>query len=129
MRARGTNRSQYVIATLAVLGTLLNVWALTVHTKTAILAALHARSDHAVICHGPSPVTHAPDGKNNRRLPKSDCPICSGFTALHIAIIAVPLGHGAPAVTDGCGTVEALNDLAVDHRPREILNRGPPLEA
>lgn len=115
---------------LAILGSLLNAWVLTVHTTSVILAQLHSTSGSAVvICHqGGGAQGHGTNTPDKRPAQNKSCPICSGLASLHLAIVSQPLALTA-APARGATVVSTYPALVLDHRPREILNRGPPLLA
>jgi hypothetical protein len=126
MSSRRTRRFRQVVSALAVLGAVLNVWVLTVHATSLILNQLHANSE--VSCHQGVPKIADDLGTGRTKpTPAKSCPICTGLASLHLGIISQPvLDVGSTAETGlDDGTTEA--ELVVDHRPRRILNRGPPL--
>ncbi len=92
----------------------------TVSQATLALDPALAWADAAPMCHS----TPA-DSQQKPGAPKTHCPICSGFAALHFALagawitIAVPTTAGA-VLADG--TQEHLTAIAV----RTPQSRGPP---
>jgi hypothetical protein len=119
-----------LVSALAILGALLNVWVLTGHTTSVILAQLHSTSgDAVVICHqGGKTEGQGTSTPDKRPAQNKSCPICSGLASLHLAIVSQPLLLTA-STSRGATVVIAYAALVLDHRPREILNRGPPLLA
>jgi len=123
-----TRQFRRFVSALAILGALLNAWVLTVHTTSTILAQLHSTSgDAVVICHQGGKTegqgTTTPDKKPAQN---KSCPICSGLASLHLAIVSQPLLLTS-APSRGATVFSTYSALVLDHRPRQILNRGPPL--
>jgi hypothetical protein len=128
-KVRARQIRQFVSA-LAILGALLNAWVLTVHTTSVILAQLHSTGgDAVVICHqGGGTQAQGTTTPDKRPASNKNCPICSGLASLHLAVFSQPLLLTASTLR-GAAVVSADTALVLDLRPREILNRGPPLLA
>jgi hypothetical protein len=116
------------VCALAILGALLNVWVLTIHTTSVFLAQLHSTSGSAaVICHqGGSAQDQGAATPDKRPVQNKSCPICSGLASLQLAVVGQPLLLTA-TTSRGTTIVVAYAALDLDRRPRKILNRGPPL--
>ncbi|MGO4685006.1 DUF2946 family protein [Hyphomicrobium sp. 2TAF46] len=122
-----TRQFKRTVGALAVLGALLNAWVLTVHITSVALAQLQPSAGDIVICHKGSlkyvADTGAPDEKPASQ---KSCPICSGLAALDFGIASEPLLHVAPMAVGGVQISNTSDELVADHRPEQILNRGPP---
>ena len=116
------------VGALAILGALLNAWVLTVHVTSVALTRMHASGGGIAICHqGEIKYVFLPDA-GEKPISKKSCPICSGLASLHIGIINEP---SLQTVRLGLVRFERPNqvyDVVTDHRPRQIYNRGPPLQ-
>lgn len=127
MRGLRVHKWKRMVGALAILGALLNAWALAVHTASAASIELHAKTDGMVICHRGGFITVAdPDGGGSKPPTKKRCPICSGVASLHIGVlnepaVLTPVLAGASDIVSDFEHAEAL-----DRRLQRILNRGPP---
>ncbi|RUP08252.1 DUF2946 family protein [Hyphomicrobium sp.] len=112
---------------LAILGAVLNAWVLTVHIASMALAQLHPSGGEIVICHKGSLKYIADVGTPGEKpASQKSCPICSGLAALDIGIASEPSLHVAPVTIGGVQLGNTSVELVADHRPEQILNRGPP---
>jgi Protein of unknown function (DUF2946) len=127
MRTYGASAFKRFIGALAIFGALLNVWVITVHIRSVLLMELGARGDGVVICRQGGTLDRAvPDQSDKKSAPDKQCAICSGLASLHLAVMSPPSVLAAPCPDDlEVWAVHAA--LVADHRPRQTLNRGPPL--
>lgn len=127
MRGLRVHKWKQMIGALAILGALLNAWALAIHTASAASIELRAKADGIIICHRGGFVTVADlDGGGSKPPTKKRCPICSGAASLHVGVLdepalLTPVPAGASDVVAGFESAAAL-----DRRLQRILNRGPP---
>ena len=127
-RAMGKYRTfhfRQFMGALAILSALMNAWILTVHTRSVLFAQLGTRGDGVIICHQGSLDGDAPV-QPGKKSPENECPICSGLGSLHLAIAGEPLVLPGPSSHRVEVRVAHATQVA-DHRPRQTLNRGPPL--
>lgn len=119
-----------MIGALAILGALLNAWALAIHTASAASIELRAKTDGIVICHRGGFITVAGlDGGGSKPPAKKRCPICSGVASLNIGVLNEP----AVLTPELAGASDVVSEFenagALDRRLQRILNRGPPRSA
>lgn len=129
MRRLRVRHFRTVFGGIAVLGAMLNAWVLTVHLTSVTLSGMKANGDGVLICRQGG-VTTLVDlrGESEKRRPEKRCPICSGFAALQLGVLAEPGLHvallTAPMAVPSDTTVAPR---VVDRRLQRILNRGPPV--
>ena len=127
-RAMGKDRIHHFrrfMGALAILSALMNAWILMVHTRSVLVAQLGTRGDGVIICHQGSHDGDAP-AQPRKKSPENECPICSGLSSLHLAMTGEPLVLPGPSSHRIVVRVAYATQVA-DHRPRQTLNRGPPL--
>ncbi|MBY0560269.1 DUF2946 family protein [Hyphomicrobium sp.] len=116
------------MSALAILGAILNAWVLTVHITSVAVTQLEPSGGNIVICHKGSLKYLADEGTPGEKPePQKSCPICSGLASLDIGIASEPSLHVAPVALGHIQIGSTSTELVADHRPEQILNRGPPL--
>ncbi|MBS0239355.1 MAG: hypothetical protein JSR89_13105 [Proteobacteria bacterium] len=113
---------------LAVLGAILNAWVLTVHITSVALTQLQPIAGDIVICHKGS-LEYVADAGAPDEKPASpkNCPICSGLATFDVGLVSEQSLQIAPIARSSVEISETRAELVADHRPHQILNRGPPL--
>lgn len=116
-----------IVGALAILGAFLNAWVLTLHITSAALIKLHAIGGIAICHHGDIKYVFFPDA-GEKPVSKKGCPVCSGLANLDAGTVSEPSLYVAPPASVCLRSEYLSHDLVVDHRPRQTLNRGPPLQ-
>jgi Protein of unknown function (DUF2946) len=107
---------------LALLGVLVNVWVLTLHTTSQALAGLGAPDVH---CSGHES-GHNHHGHQPAPGKPSTCPICSGLAALHLAVPAPETLLALPESAEA-DVPEMRASAVCGQRLIRVGNRGPPV--
>jgi hypothetical protein len=114
-------------ATLALLGMAFYAVLIPWHTVSQATAAL-AGSTSTISAEPPCHSASAPGGENSKGSKpanKTHCPICSGFAALHLAVVCAAVAAAAPPDASLVLADGAQDDLA-DALVRAPKNRSPP---
>lgn len=125
MTIRRTQQFRMLVGALAILGTALNAWVLTVHVTSVVLTSMRANGGGIVIC-GQGATRTAPSSDDGKSIPRKHCPICSGLAALHIGVLSDPGLYVPLRATSMLVVSETAVAHVLDRRPDQLLNRGPP---